>query len=322
MIRAVPVATGKYLPAKILTNADLEKKVETNDAWIRERTGITQRHLAAEGEYTSHIAIKAGAEALANAKVDAASVDTLILATATPDETFPSASTRVANALGMGHATAMDVNAACSGFVYGLKLADALVRSGQSKKILVVGAETMSRVVDWEDRGTCILFGDGAGALLLEASDQPEKNPRGVLYTHTAADGAFADILHTTGGVSSTKEAGVLTMAGQEVFRHAVNKMGESLEYALSQAGLAADDVTWLVPHQANARILTATAKKFAIPEEKLIITVDQHANTSSASIPLALAVLESRGKLQKNDIVAMPALGAGLTWGTCIIRW
>lgn len=322
MMRAVPVATGKYLPTKIFTNADLEKKVDTNDAWIRERTGITQRHLAAEGEFTSHLAIKAGAEAIQKAKADPASIDTLILATATPDETFPSASTRVANALGMGHATALDVNAACSGFVYGLKLADALVRSGQSRKSLVVGAETMSRVVDWEDRSTCILFGDGAGALLIEASEQAEENPRGILFTHTAADGGLADILHTTGGISSTKEAGVLTMAGQEVFRHAVNKMGESLEYALQQAKLSASDVTWLVPHQANARILTATAKKFAIPEEKLVITVDQHANTSSASIPLALAVLEGSGKLKKNDIVAMPALGAGLTWGTCIIRW
>ncbi len=322
MMRAVPLGTGSYLPARIVTNADLEKQVETNDAWIRERTGITQRHIAAEGENTSHLAIAAGKQALQRAGVTGDTVDTLILATATPDETFPSTSTRVQHALGMGHATAMDVNAACSGFVYSLKLADALIRSGQSKRILLIGAETMSRVVDWTDRGTCILFGDGAGALVLEAQAESKAEPHGILTTHTASDGSLADILCTDGGVSSTKTAGLLHMAGQEVFRHAVNKMGESLEIALGQAGLTAGDITWLVPHQANARILHACARKFSISEEKLITTVSLHANTSSASIPLALAHLQTAGKLASGDIVAMPALGAGLTWGTCIIRW
>lgn len=323
MIQAVITGCGGYVPERILTNADLESMVETNDAWIRERTGIRQRHIAAEGQYTSDLAIEAARAALKDANVAPETVDVVILATSTPDETLPGASVKVQSALGCGHAAAFDMQAACSGFIYALSVANGLIRCGQAKRILVIGAETMSRVVDWKDRSTCILFGDGAGAVVLEAAEQSAgETPRGILACHIAADGGQHRILHTTGGVSSTQSAGYLTMEGQEVFRHAVVKMVESARAALELAGLGAEAVDWLIPHQANARILSYCAKKLELPEEKLVMTVDRHANTSSASIPLALAAAKAEGKIKSGNIVAMPALGAGLTWGTCIIRW
>ncbi len=322
MMRTVVVGCGGYVPERIVTNADLERMVETNDAWIVERTGIRQRHIAAEGQYTSGLAVEAARKALARSGVDPSEVDTVILATATPDETFPGSATRVQYQLGCGHATAFDIQAACSGFVYALKLADALVRSGQAKTLLVIGAETMSRVVDWSDRGTCILFGDGAGAVVLRATPEKQADGRGILATHTAADGSLADILKTTGGISTTKTAGVLQMAGKEVFRHAVARMSESVETSLTKCNLRKEQLDWLVPHQANARILSACARKLDISQEKIIMTVEFHANTSSASIPLALAYAQERNLFRKGDLIAMPALGAGLTWGTCIIRW
>lgn len=322
MLYSVVTGCGGYVPERVLTNADLESMVETNDAWIRERTGITQRHIAAEGEYTSHLATHAARAALEDAGVDPASVDVVILATSTPDETLPGTATKVQHALGCAQAAAFDMQAACSGFVYALSIANALIRSQQAKTIVVIGAETMSRVVDWTDRGTCILFGDGAGAVVLQAQEQQGDRPRGILACHMGADGAQHGILHTNGGVSSTREAGHLLMQGQEVFRHAVVKMVDSALTALERAGLGAKDVDWLIPHQANARILTYCAKKLELPEDKLIMTVDRHANTSSASIPLALSFANASKKIKSGNIVVMPALGAGLTWGTCIIRW
>lgn len=321
MMRAVLTGCGGYVPERILTNVELESMVNTNDAWIRERTGITQRHLAAEGQYTSDLAAQAARAALAQAGCAPETIDLIILATATPDETFPGTSTKVQQMLGCVNAAAFDLQAACSGFVYGLSVADGMIRSGQARKILVIGAETMSRVVDWQDRGTCILFGDGAGAVVVEAKEG-SPGASGILSCHLAADGEQHRILHTTGGISSTQTAGFLTMEGQEVFRHAVMKMVESATIALEMAGLTTSDVDWLVPHQANARILSYCARKMGLGEEKLVMTVDKHANTSSASIPLALATASAAGKLKPGNIVVMPALGAGLTWGTCIIRW
>ncbi len=319
MTRAVVAGCGSYLPSKIMTNDDLSRMVDTNDTWIRERTGITQRHIAAKGELTSDLAAAAAREALAQAGVSAAEVDTLIVATTTPDDTFPSTAVTVQAKIGATDATAFDLQAVCSGFVYAMKQADALIRSGQAKRVLVIGAETMSRVLDWTDRRTCILFGDGAGAVLLVAEEGTE---RGILATHTQSDGTLRDILKTTGGTSSTQTAGVVEMNGQEVFRHAVKLMASSGLKALEQAGLTTDDISWLVPHQANARILTSCANKLKLPEEKLVMTVDRHANTSSASIPLALADAVHHNRFSQEDIIVMPALGAGLTWGTCIIRW
>ena len=322
MIYSVVTGCGGYVPERVLTNADLESMVETNDAWIRERTGIAQRHIAAEGEYTSHLATHAARAALDDAGVDPASVDVVILATSTPDETLPGTATKVQYALGCAQAAAFDMQAACSGFVYALSVANALIRSQQARTVVVIGAETMSRVVDWKDRGTCILFGDGAGAVVLQAQEQQGDRPRGILACHMAADGAQHGILHTNGGISSTRGAGHLLMQGQEVFRHAVVKMVDSTLIALESAGLGAQDVDWLIPHQANARILAYCAKKLELPEDRLVMTVDRHANTSSASIPLALSFANASKKIKSGNIVVMPALGAGLTWGTCIIRW
>lgn len=322
MTRAVIVGCGSYLPQKIVTNKDLESIVETDDAWIRERTGIEQRHIAADDEYTSDIGAKAALAALKHAGIAPEAVDMVLLATATPDTTFPSAATALQDKAGLVNAAAMDVNAACSGFVYGLHLADALIKAGSAKTIVVVGAETMSRVVDWADRRTCVLFGDGAGAVVVQAMSDEVAAGRGILSSAIFSDGSLRGILATDGGVSSTKTAGVLFMEGQEVFRHAVSKMAASAGHVMQAAQITAEDVTWVVPHQANMRILTATTKKTGLPEDKLIATVNKHANTSSASIPLALADAVMAGKLQQGNIVVMPALGAGLTWGTCIIRW
>lgn len=319
MTRAVVAACGSYLPTRLVTNADLEASLDTNDAWIRERTGIRQRHIAAEGEHTSDLAAKAGLAALKNAGIAPEAIDTLLLATSTPDYTFPAAATLAQQKIGCGQAAAMDINGACSGFVYALSLANGLIRSGQSRAVLVIGAETMSRVVDWTDRGICILFGDGAGAVVLTAEENTE---RGILGCEMFSDGTYVDLLKTTGGTSATQTAGFLQMQGKEVFRHAVSKMAESSARILSTHDLSPAQVDWVVPHQANARILNACMEKLDLPMEKLVMTVDRHANTSAASIPLALAAAGEEGKLKKNDLVLLTALGAGLTWGSCIIRW
>jgi 3-oxoacyl-[acyl-carrier-protein] synthase-3 len=318
MTSAVVAGCGSYLPSRIVSNAELPASLETSDAWIRERTGITQRHIAAEGEHTSDMAARAGIDALKNAGIAPEQVDTVLLATSTPDYTFPAAATLVQQKIGCGHAAAMDVNGACSGFVYAMSLANALIRSGQSKTVLVIGAETMSRVVDWTDRGICILFGDGAGALVLTASNEP----RGVLGAEMFSDGTLVDLLKTTGGISATQTAGFLQMQGKEVFRHAVSKMSESSARLLGAHGIYPAQVDWVVPHQANARILNACMEKLGLDASRLVMTVDRHANTSAASIPLALATACREGKINKDDLVLLTALGAGLTWGSCIIRW
>lgn len=323
MRRAVIQGTGAYLPARVLTNQELSTQVDTNDEWIRERTGICQRHIAAEGEFTSDLATNAAKEALKNSGVAVAEIDLLIVATSTPDDTIPATATRVQQKLGMKQGAAFDINAVCSGFVYAVSLADAYLTAGKAKTALIIGAETFSRVIDWKDRSTCILFGDGAGAVVLRAEeDTGTAQDRGVLYTQIASDGEYGELLYTDGGVSRTQRAGVLHMQGKEVFRHAVAKMGDSVEAGLEKIGLTNADINWLVPHQANARILQATAKRLNVDENRVILTVDNHANTSAASIPLALACADKAGKFKKGNLIATPALGAGLTWGTCLIRW
>lgn len=311
------VGIGHYLPERVLLNAELEKTLDTNDQWIRERTGITQRHIAADGEFTSDLAAKAAQAALKDAGISAEQLDLILVATTTPDETFPATAVRVQQKIGAAGA-AMDIAAACSGFVYALSLADGMIKTGQAQTVLVIGAETYSRIVDWEDRGTCILFGDGAGAVVLQAG---EDSQRGVLQSVIYSDGRQADILKTTGGVSTTGLSGSVYMQGRDVFRHAVAKMGAALVEALEKANLTLLDVDWLIPHQANARIITTMAEKYDIPAEKLVMTMDRHANTSAASIPLAMAVAKQEGKLKPGNILACPALGAGLTWGCSIIR-
>lgn len=318
-IRAVVKGWGAYLPERVLTNDELSKKVDTNDEWIRERTGITQRHIAAEGELTSHLAIHAAKTALNRANIKAEELDLILLATTTPDDTLPATATKVQHALGMKRGAAFDLNAACSGFLYGLSIADAFITSGKARTILIIGAETYSRILDWNDRGTCILFGDGAGALVLQAESNTE---RGILAADIRSDGEFFPILGSTGGVSATQNAGFLHMQGKEVFRHAVAKMAEAVEDAVKACSISLDSIDWLVPHQANQRILQATAKRLNLSDERVIMTVDKHANTSAASIPLALSIAAEDGRIKPGQLVAIPALGAGLTWGAGLIRW
>lgn len=321
--RAVITGWGAYLPQKILTNDALAQMVDTSDAWIQERTGICQRHIAAAGEFTSDLAAHAARKAMDKAGIAPETVDLIIVATSTPDDTLPATAVKVQHKLGIAQGAAFDVNAVCSGFLYALTTADAFIASGKVKTAIVIGAETFSRIVDWKDRGTCILFGDGAGAVVVQAQEGSGKaSDRGVLFTEICSDGQYAPLLGATGGVSSTQTAGVLFMQGKEIFRHAVAKMAGSVEHSLQYLGLTTSDIQWLVPHQANMRILQATAKRLNIPEEQVILTVDKHANTSAASIPLALAVAADAGKFTPGDLIACPALGAGLTWGSCLIRW
>lgn len=323
MLRSVVVGCGSYLPATVLSNHDLAKRVDTNDDWIVERTGIRTRHIAAEGEFTSHLGAKAAKAALDNAGLKPGDIDLLVLATTTPDDTMPSTAVKVQHAIGMTRGAAFDVAAACSGFIYGLTIADSFIRSGQAKRVMVIGAETYSRIVDWSDRSTCILFGDGAGALILEASAQKgDSGDRGILHSVICSDGQYTDMLKTSGGVSSSQAAGVVTMNGREVFRHAVQKMADSVLESLSALRLVDSDLAWVVPHQANNRILQATAKRLNIDENKVISTVHAHANTSAASIPLAICHAVAKNMFKKGDLIALPALGAGLTWGACIMRW
>ncbi len=313
---------GAHLPQRVMRNSEFEAALDTSDAWIVERTGIRQRHIAAEGEVTSDLGAKAALNALGNAQMTPDDIDLIVVGTTTPDDTMPSTAAHVQRKIGVGKGGALDVNAACAGFVYAVTVADSLLLSGVAQRALVIGAETYSRILDWNDRSTCILFGDGAGALVLEAEERRGESPRGVLACRLHADGRLAPILNTTGGVSSTKTAGVLTMTGREVFRHAVAKMSDCVLEGLAAAGLAREELGLLVPHQANMRILSSVAQKLGLPESHVVATVAEHANTSAASIPLALAAAARENRLGSGKIVALSALGAGLTWGSCIIRW
>ncbi len=312
-------ATGSYLPKKILTNLELAKTVETSDEWIMDRTGIKQRHIAAEGEVTSDLASNAALKALEQAGIKAEEIELIILATTTPDLTFPATATTVQAKIGAKNAFAFDIQAVCSGFVFAIATADNFIKSGQVKNALVIGADTLSRIVDWSDRNTCVLFGDGAGAVLLQATT--EEN-RGIISSDLHSDGTLNDILKTSGGPASNQKTGFIEMSGKEVFKHAVEKMSKSVLSVLSKAGLSIKDIDLLVPHQANARILNAVATRLELSEEQVIITVQNHANTSAASIPLALDCANSIGKIKKGDLVVLEALGGGLTWGSIALRW
>ncbi len=321
MIRAVIKGTGSALPARIVTNADMAQMVDTSDEWIVERTGIRQRHIAGEGESTSTLAADAARRALESAGMDAGEVDLIVLATATPDHTFPATATQVQASLGCKPGgVAFDIAAVCSGFLYALVTAEALLKTGAGPKALVIGAETFSRLLDWEDRGTCVLFGDGAGAVVLEAEDVEQDGP-GILASSLHADGAHKDMLFVDGGPATTGTVGKLRMRGREVFRHAVVNLAEVLTEVLDDAGVAPQDLDWVVPHQANARILDATARKLGLPAERLIMTVDRHANTSAASVPLALDVAVRDGRIQPGHLVMFEAMGGGFTWGASLVR-
>ena len=321
--RSIVAGCGAYLPARVMTNAELAKRVDTTDEWIRQRTGIAQRHIAAEDEVTSDLATKSAEDALKRAGIAAGEVDLIVLATATPDETFPATATRVQNNLGIHRGAAFDVQAVCSGFVFALATADNFIRCGQATTALVVGAETFSRILDWNDRGTCVLFGDGAGAVVLRAGEgQGTAADRGVLSTHLFSDGQYHDLLYVDGGPSSTKTAGLLRMAGREVFRHAVVKLAEAVDSALAANGIKGTDVDWLVPHQANRRIIDAMAQKLHLPPERVVVTIDRHANTSAASIPLAMAEAVADGRIRRGQLVLLEGMGGGFTWGSALIRW
>ncbi len=318
-MNSIITATGSYLPQKVMTNDDLAKLVETNDEWIRERTGITKRHIAAQGELTSHMAAEAARRALAQAGYDAASVDGIVVATSTPDSTMPSTAAKVQAQLGISKGAVVDVAAACTGFIYALSVAHGWIQTGIAHRVLVIGAETMSRIIDWKDRGTCILFGDGAGAAILEASDD---TTRGIRAIALDAQGDLSPLLGTNGGIGSTQTAGHLFMEGQEVFRHGVEKMAAITLSTLAKAGLDIAHTDWVIPHQANARMIKMIGRSLRVSEAKCVVTVTHHANTSAASIPLALDEANRDGRLKKGNIIAMPALGAGLTWGCCVVSW
>ncbi|HTJ65696.1 MAG TPA: beta-ketoacyl-ACP synthase III [Alphaproteobacteria bacterium] len=322
MFRSVVKGCGAYLPAKTLTNNDMAKLVDTSDEWIVQRTGIRERHIAAEGEKTSDLGLVAARRALESAGMDASEIDLIVFATSTPDQTFPATAVRVQQALGAGPGAAFDVQAVCSGFVYALAIADNFLRVGQAKKALVIGAETFSRILDWEDRGTCVLFGDGAGAVVLERQTEAEAGDRGIISTHLHSDGRFQDILYVDGGPSSTGTVGKLRMNGKEVFKQAVQLLAEVVVETLEANKLAPGDIDWLVPHQANQRIIDSTARKLNLSSEKVVSTIALHGNTSAASIPLALAEAVNDGRIKKGDLVLTEAMGGGLTWGAALIRW
>ena len=322
-IRSVVLGCGSYLPRRILTNAELARQIDTSDEWIVQRTGIRQRHIAADGEFTSHLAINAAQAALANAGVDAQSIDLIVLATSTPDNTFPATAVAVQHGLGISHGVAFDLQAVCSGFVFAVATADNFLRCGAYKRALVIGAETFSRILDWNDRGTCVLFGDGAGAIVLDAQNQPgQLSDPGVLTTHLRSDGRHKSKLYVDGGPSSTQTVGHLRMEGREVFKHAVGMITDVIVDAFNATGLNAETVDWFVPHQANKRIIDASAHKLHIAPEKVVLTVDLHGNTSAASIPLALSVAVNDGRIQKGNLVLLEAMGGGFTWGSALLRW
>ena len=330
--RSIVAGCGSYLPERVVTNGELAERVDTSDEWIVARTGIRQRHIAAEGEVTSDLAFFAAERALEHAGIPASDLDLLVLATTTPDQTFPATATKVQHRLGMNSGAAFDVQAVCSGFVYGLAVADNFIKVGQAKTVVLIGAETFSRLLDWQDRGTCVLFGDGAGAVVLRAAENGEDEDefgetghnrgRGVLSTHIYSDGSTSDLLYVDGGPSSTQTVGHVRMNGREVFRHAVTNLAKIVHESLEANGLAADDIDWLVPHQANKRILDSTAKKLGLPADKIVVTVERHANTSAASIPLALDEALKDGRIKTGDLVLLEAMGGGLTWGAGLVRW
>jgi 3-oxoacyl-[acyl-carrier-protein] synthase-3 len=322
-MRSVVLGHGAYLPERILTNDELARMVDTSDEWIVQRTGIRQRHIAAEGEFTSHLGLKAAQAAIADAGIDTQSIDLIVLATSTPDNTFPATAVAIQNGLGINHGAAFDVQAVCSGFIFALATADNFLKTGAFKRALVIGAETFSRILDWNDRGTCVLFGDGAGAVVLEAQPQPGTSAdRGILTTHLRSDGRHKDKLFVDGGPSSTGTVGHLRMEGREVFKHAVGMITDVIVDAFEATGTTADDIDWLVPHQANKRIIDASAKKLHIAPQKVVMTVDRHGNTSAASIPLALATAVGDGRIKKGDLLMLEAMGGGFTWGSALLRW
>ncbi len=322
-LRAVVKGVGHYLPERIVENSEFEKTLDTSDEWIRTRSGIERRHIAAEGQTTSDLAVRAAQKALENSGLTADDIDGLLVATSTPDLTFPSVATMVQKELGMTRGFGFDVQAVCAGFIYALANANALIVSGQAKTLLVIGAETFSRIMDWTDRSTCVLFGDGAGALVLSAEDgQGTSDDRGILACDLNSDGRYRDMLYVDGGVSSTGTSGKLRMQGNPLFRQAVEKLTWTAETALAKAGLKDDDLDWIVPHQANIRIISGTAKKMGIPMERVIVTVQDHGNTSAASIPLAMAVGVAEGKIKQGNLLVSEAIGGGLAWGSVVLRW
>jgi 3-oxoacyl-[acyl-carrier-protein] synthase-3 len=321
VLRSHVAGCGAYLPERIVTNDELASRLDTSDEWIRQRTGIAERRVAAAGELTSDLAVRAAERALASAGVDGADLDLLVVATATPDNTFPATATRVQARLGMRQGAAFDIQAVCAGFVFALAAADNALRLGQARIALVIGAETFSRILDWDDRSTCVLFGDGAGALVLKAVPA-EAGGRFILSNHLHSDGRQYDILYVDGGPSSTRTAGFLRMEGREVFRQAVQHLGEVIDEALAANGLTAADIDWLVPHQANSRIIDGVGRKLGLPAAKVVTTIERHANTSAASIPLALDAAVADGRIAPGDLVLIEALGGGLSWGASLVRW
>ncbi len=323
ILRSQIVGCGSYLPARIVTNAELAERVDTTDAWIVQRTGIRQRHVAAEDETTSVIGLRAAQAALADAGMKPSEIDLIIVATATPDHTFPATATQIQAALGIEDGVAFDLQAVCSGFVFALTTADKFLSTGAARTALVIGAETFSRILDWEDRTTCVLFGDGAGAVVLKAAPgEGTLADRGVLATHIRSDGRYKDKLYVDGGPGSTRTVGFLRMEGKEVFRHAVQNLAETVRHTFAETGLSGADIDWFVPHQANRRIIDATADKLGIGHERVVITVDRHGNTSAASIPLALAEAHRDGRIKPGQLVLIEAMGGGFTWGSALIRW
>jgi 3-oxoacyl-[acyl-carrier-protein] synthase-3 len=323
VIRSLVVGSGSYLPERCVTNAELAEKIDTSDDWIASRTGIRQRHIAADSQPTSDLATRAAQRAMDHAGVSADDIDLIVLATATPDLTFPATAAQVQANLGISKGCAFDVQAVCTGFVYALAVADNFVRLGQSQGALVIGAETFSRILDWEDRNTCVLFGDGAGAVVLRPGEgEGTSQDRGILSTHLHADGRHTKMLYVDGGPSTNQVAGLLRMEGREVFKHAVVNLAQAVDEALAANNLVDEDVDWLVPHQANRRIIDATARKLGLSEDKVVITIDRHANTSAASIPLALADATSDGRIKRGDLILLEAMGGGFTWGSAMVRW
>ena len=325
--RSKILGCGSYLPERVVTNAELAKTVDTSDEWIVERSGIRQRHIASDGQFTSDLALKAAERALVHASIKAKNVDMVIVATTTPDNTFPATATKVQHNLGMTTGAAFDIQAVCSGFIFALSVADNMIKGGQADTIVVIGAETFSRILDWEDRGTCVLFGDGAGAVVLQASpdDVPDEDTitaQGILSTHIHSNGSTRDLLYVDGGPSSTQTVGHVRMVGREVFRHAVTNLANIVGETLDAHGLHSDDLDWLVPHQANKRILDSTVRKLGMSADRVVVTVDRHANTSAASIPLALDEAVKDGRIKRGDLVLMEAMGGGLTWGSGLVRW
>ncbi|HEY8697970.1 MAG TPA: beta-ketoacyl-ACP synthase III [Rhizomicrobium sp.] len=323
IVRSRVIGCGAYLPEKILTNAELAKMVDTSDAWIVDRTGIRRRHIARDGETTSDLALRAAQAALADAGIGAEALDMIVVATTTPDETFPAVATSIQSRLGMTRGAAFDVQAVCSGFIYAIAVADNFIKAGQARTVLVIGAETMSRLMDWTDRSTCVLFGDGAGAIVLQAGEgRGDASDRGVLNTKLYSDGRLHDLLYVDGGPSTTGTTGYLRMQGPDVFKHAVINIADSIQASARESGVAVSEIDWFVPHQANQRILDSTARRLKVPAERFVSTIAEHGNTSAASVPLALDTAVRDGRIERGNLVLLEAMGGGLTWGAALLRW